>query len=236
MMDANFWQQRWREGKIGFHQERVTPLLEKHWDALNLPANSKVFVPLAGKSLDMDWLAARGHRVLGVELSEQAVQQFFAERDLQPTVTESRFGRHFASEAVELICGDAFELEAATLAECAAVYDRAALIALPPTMRKRYANELYARLPTGCLGLLVTIEYPQHEKNGPPFSVDETEVHALFDREWRIELLERRDILAEQPGFSAEGVSALQTAAYRLQRRSTNAGTARAMEPDEGRI
>ena len=217
-MESSFWHERWREGKIGFHQDRVTPLLEKHWDALDLPAGSTVFVPLAGKSLDMDWLAARGHRVLGVELSELAVRQFFAGRGLLPTVSESRMGQHYVSGSIELICGDAFMLDAATLADCAAVYDRAALIALPPAMRKRYADELYARLPTGCLGLLVTLEYPQHEKNGPPFSVDEAEVHALFYRDWRIDVLERRDILAEQSGFVAEGVSSLSTIAYRLAR------------------
>jgi thiopurine S-methyltransferase len=218
MMDAEFWKQRWRDGQIGFHQDRVTPLLEKHWDALDLPARSRVFVPLAGKSLDMDWLAARGLHVIGIELSELAVRQFFAERDLQPVVSESRMGQHYASGAIELICGDAFMLDAATLADCAAVYDRAALIALPPAMRKRYADELYARLPTSCLGLLVTLEYPQHQKNGPPFSVDEAEVHALFDRDWDVDLLERRDILAEQPGFIAEGVNVLHTAVYRLCR------------------
>jgi thiopurine S-methyltransferase len=219
MMDAEFWKQRWRDGQIGFHQDRVTPLLEKHWDALDLPAGSKVFVPLAGKSLDMDWLAARGHRVLGVELSELAVSQFFTERGLVPTTSTSPFGEHYASGAIDLVCGDAFTLDAESLADCAAVYDRAALIALPPAMRKRYADELYARLPTRCLGLLVTLEYPQHEKDGPPFSVDEVEVHALFDRDWHIDLLERRDILAEQPGFVAEGISALHTAVYRLRRR-----------------
>jgi thiopurine S-methyltransferase len=218
MMDADFWQQRWRDGQIGFHQERVTPLLEQHWDALDLPENSKVFVPLAGKSLDMTWLAARGHRVLGVELSELAVQQFFAEHNLTPIICASKFGQHYTSGPIELILGDAFALDAAILSDCAAVHDRAALIALPPAMRQRYANELYARLPIDCRGLLITLEYPQHEKKGPPFSVGENEVRALFDRDWHIELLERRDILAEQPGFVAEGVSALQTGVYRMDR------------------
>ncbi len=77
-MDEEFWQQRWREGRIGFHREQVMPLLEKHWRALALPKGSRVFVPLAGKSLDMAWLAAQGHRVLGIELSRIAVEQFFA--------------------------------------------------------------------------------------------------------------------------------------------------------------
>lgn len=218
MMDADFWKQRWRDGQIGFHQDRVTPLLEKYWATLDLPETSKVFVPLAGKSLDMIWLAARDHRVLGVELSELAVQQFFAEHNLTPTIRTSQYGQHYTSGPIELILADAFALDEAILFDCTAVYDRAALIALPPSMRQRYANELYARLPIDCRGLLITLEYPQQEKNGPPFSLEENEVRALFDRDWHIELLERRDILAEQPNFITEGVSALQTAAYRLLR------------------
>ena len=219
-MDHEFWQQRWREGRIGFHQERVMPLLEKHWPALALPRGSRVFVPLAGKSLDMLWLAAQGYRVLGVELSPLAVAQFLAENQLVAQVHESRCGTHHVAGAIELICGDAFALDAAVLADCSGVYDRAALIALPQDLRTRYVGEVYARLPAGCRGLLITLEYPPHEKQGPPFPVEEAEVHRLHASRWAVELLERRDILAAQPGFVAEGVTALSTAVYRLQARA----------------
>jgi thiopurine S-methyltransferase len=218
-MDAEFWNQRWREGRIGFHQDRVTPLLDAHWKAVAAPPGARVLVPLAGKSLDMLWLAARGHRVLGVELSELAVTQFFAENALSPTITQGGDGVHYAAGAIELICGDVFAVESGTLSSCAAVYDRAALIALPPALRARYADELYARLPSGCRGLLVTLEYPQAEKAGPPFSVTGDEVHMRYGRDWTLDLLERRDILASQPGFIGEGVSALHTCAWRMQRR-----------------
>jgi thiopurine S-methyltransferase len=218
-MDAQFWQQRWHDGQIGFHQERVTPLLQQHWDEVGVVAGGQVFVPLAGKSLDLLWLAAHGHRVLGVELSQLAVEQFFAEHGLAPTLRASEYGIHYVAGEIELICGDAFVLDAAALADCTGVYDRAALIALPPQLRERYAAELYPHLPTGCSGLLITLEYPQQEKDGPPFSVPGDEVRALFDRDWVIGELARHDILAEQPRFVAEGVTSLQTVAYRLQRR-----------------
>lgn len=218
-MESGFWHERWREGRIGFHQERVTPLLERHWDAIGVPAGGRVFVPLAGKTLDMAWLAARGHPVLGVELSRLAVEQFFQEHGLDPDVRDSRYGTHFTAGGIELVCGDAFALDAAALADCAGVFDRAALIALPPHLRQRYVRELYAALPAGCRGLLVTLEYPQHEKGGPPFSVEEPEVRVAYGTGWDVEVLERREILADQPGFAAEGVTALATVAYRLARR-----------------
>ena len=78
-MDPAFWHSRWQEGRIGFHQDRPTPLLVEHWTSLGLAQGSRVFVPLCGKSLDMAWLASQGHRVLGVELSAMAVRAFYEE-------------------------------------------------------------------------------------------------------------------------------------------------------------
>lgn len=219
-MQPEFWLERWREGRIGFHRDAVMPLLVQYWPALAAPAGTRVFVPLAGKSLDMIWLAAQGHSVLGVELSPLAVQQFFGENDLHPQVADTPHGRRHTVDGIELIQGDVFDLDDAPLSGCHAVYDRAALIALPAGLRARYADEVYGRLPAGCRGLLITLEYPQAEKDGPPFPVDEAEVHRLFADRWDIELLERRDILANEPGFRAEGVTALHTAVYRLSRRA----------------
>jgi thiopurine S-methyltransferase len=217
-MQPEFWHQKWQAQQIGFHQDKVMPLLQRHWASLALPAGSRVFVPLCGKSLDMAWLAAQGHRVLGVELSPLAVEQFFAEQGLTPQRHQTRHGMHHVAGDIELICGDAFALDAALLADCAGVYDRAALVALPEAMRQRYARDLYSALPTQCRGLLLTLEYPQAQKAGPPFSVMADEVHALFDACWQVEQLERRDILAHEPRFVAEGVTALETVVYRLTR------------------
>ncbi len=218
-MDPDFWNQRWREGRIGFHQQQVTPLLELYWDAVEVPPGGRVLVPLAGKSLDLLWLAERGHRVLGVELSKLAVEQFFAEHNLSPTLTRTSNGMLYSAGEIDLLCGDVFTVDTPLLADCTGVYDRAALIALPPALRARYVGEIYARLPKGCRGLLVTLEYPQHEKAGPPFSVEADEVHARFEAEWMLMLLERRDILTTMPDFVADEVSTLHTSAWQMQRR-----------------
>jgi len=218
-MQAEFWLERWREGRTGFHRDAPMPLLLQHWPALALPRDSRVLVPLCGKTLDMRWLAEQGHRVLGVELSPLAVAQFFAEQGLKPTRHESPLGMHHVAGNIEIIEGDVFALDDATLAGCSAVYDRAAVIALPPPLRARYAREVYARLPAGCRGLMITLEYPQYEMEGPPFSVDASEVAALFGGHWDLDLLERRDILASQPAFREGGVTALHTSVHRLRRK-----------------
>jgi thiopurine S-methyltransferase len=217
-MDEQFWLQRWQEGRTGFHSEKTSPLLVRHWPSLSLPAGSRVLVPLAGKSVDMIWLRDRGHRVLGVELSPMAVEQFFDESGLQPTVHESSAGRHFVAGDIELICGNIFDLGASELADCAGVYDRAALIALPADMRKRYAAHLSQFLPGHCQILLITLDYAQDEMDGPPFAVGEAEVDAIYEQDWAIEVLERRNTLSEEPGLAARGMTALQTTAYRLRR------------------
>lgn len=192
------------------------PLLQRHWPALRMPDGSRVLVPLAGKSLDMIWLAACGHQVLGVELSALAVAQFFAENDLVPRISRSRYGVHHHAGNIELICGDVFDLDMQMLADCRGVYDRAALIALPEDLRQRYVRHVYGQLPRDCRGLLITLEYPQHEKSGPPFSVTADAVDQLFQPQWRVERQEHQDILSREPAFIADGVTDLSTTLYRL--------------------
>jgi thiopurine S-methyltransferase len=216
-MNPDFWHKRWADNQIGFHQAAPTPMLVKHWPSLGIAADAKVFVPLCGKSLDMVWLAAQGHRVLGVELSQLAVEQFFEDHGLTPDIEKSDDAMSYRAGGIELICGDAFMLDPALLADCTAVVDRAALIALPPTLRQRYATELYARLPSRCTGLLITLEYPQHEKDGPPFAVQADEVQALFEADWAITRLEHAQIPPDHPG-RVDGVSQAATAAYMLRR------------------
>ena len=218
-MQADFWLQRWREGRTGFHRDAPMPLLVEHWPSLKLAAGSRVLVPLCGKTLDMIWLAARGHRVLGVELSPLAVRQFLDENNLRADVHDSPLGRHYRAGSIEIIQGDAFALDDTTLASCDAVYDRAAVIALPADMRRRYARDLYARLRNGCRGLMITLDYPQAEMEGPPFSVDSGEVQSLFGDSFEIERLAHRDILASQPGFTEAGVTSLHTDVFTLHRR-----------------
>ncbi len=218
-MEPAYWQARWARGETGWHRDEVMPLLARHWPSLAVPAGSQVLVPLCGKTLDMAWLAGEGHRVLGIELAAEGIEAFFAGQSLRAEVSETPEGRLHHAGPLSILEADAFSVPAERLADCRAVYDRAALIALPPELRRRYAETTYARLPAGCRGLLITLEYPQAEKQGPPFSVEEAEVRALFEPEWQVSLLDRRDILAQQPAFMAEGVGALATAVYRLDKR-----------------
>ncbi|MBR8656898.1 thiopurine S-methyltransferase [Achromobacter sp. Marseille-Q0513] len=215
-MDAEFWLERWREGRTHFHQTRVTPLLQKYWPGLDVPAGGKVLVPLCGKSLDMVWLAAQGHEVLGVELAPLAVEQFFAENELRPVIHESSYGRHYVAGNIEIICGDIYNLDAQILSHCVGAYDRAALVALPESMRASYVRHVYGQLSPSWRGLLITLDYPQEEMPGPPFAIADSEAQALFQGVAPAAIIDRRDILDKEPKFQAAGVSRLDTVVYRL--------------------
>ncbi|WP_300271561.1 thiopurine S-methyltransferase [Halomonas sp.] len=194
----NEWLARWREGRIGFHRDAPHPALRRHWPGLAVPAGTKVLVPLCGKSLDMRWLGRQGHPVLGIELSPEAVEQFLAEGG-EPVSRYRQAGFEVCRQgSVELWRGDVFHFHIEQAAEIGAFYDRAALIALPPATRQRYAFHLAQLIPPGASGLLIGLERAAgEERSGPPFHVPEEEVRELFEPNFRITLLERG---APEPG------------------------------------
>ena len=215
-MEPAFWIERWQRGETGFHQQDVNSELRRQWPALGIAAGSTVFVPLCGKSVDMLWLRAQGLRVLGVELAEQAVVEFFAEHGLR-AVRQVRHGLPcHEADGIGLYQGDFFDLPAAALTGVAAAYDRAALIALPPPMRVRYARHMAAVLPPQAPILQLTMEYAQAELAGPPFSVRADELQALYGHRYRLQALSRRDTLAQEPRFRERGLNALLEGCYLL--------------------
>lgn len=218
-MQPEFWHKKWASNQIGFHLTDVNPYLQRFWPDLNLAAQARVLVPLCGKSLDLLWLAGRGHRVLGIELSEKAVEDFFSEQQLQPQVSEQGVFKVYRAGSIELWCGDIFALSAEDVADCSALYDRAAVIALPPPLRERYAEHLQAILPAGLKGLLITLDYDQSQIAGPPFSVDDAQVQHLFGGAWQMQLLKSQDVLSDSAKFVQAGATRLEERVYRITAR-----------------
>jgi len=188
-MQAGFWHDMWFSGVVGFHQSEINEFLQAHWQALNLSGDEAVLVPLCGKSLDMIWLAKQGHDVLGVELSQQALDEFLTENSISAQPVKHDHFCGYELDSMTLLCGDFFKLSAEDCRDIKAVYDRAAIVALPAEMRQAYVNHLQGILPLGAKILMVTMEYDQSKMPGPPFSVTEQEVRALFADFSRIETL-----------------------------------------------
>lgn len=191
-MEASFWHQKWKRNDIGFHQQQINPFLLKHFHALS-PAPSRVFVPLCGKSLDIAWLLAQSCSVVGVELSALAIEALFESLNLAPEIRVERGLTRYRASNIDIFVGDFFSLVPEQLGTIDAVYDRAALVALPADTRKLYVSHLM-HITHSAPQLLVSYEYDQSRVDGPPFSVSEDEITQLYGEAYRIHVLERRDV------------------------------------------
>ena len=217
-MEHDYWHRKWQDEKIGFHRSEFNPLLMQYFPRLALNKGDEVFVPLCGKSLDMLWLKRQGYEVIGIELSKLALDAFFYDNDIGYRELQSGEFSIYRAMGYTLYCGDFFQLNAAVLQDCKAVYDRAALIAFSDEMRKQYVEHLMVITPEQCPILLVTLEYPQAEMDGPPFSVSEEEVKVLFGDTHNIEQLHGQDALAENAHLQEKGISQLNEKVYLLNR------------------
>lgn len=217
-MRPEFWHERWRVGQIGFHQSAVDRHLREHWPTLGLTEGSRVFVPLCGKTLDLEWLRERGHSVAGVDLSAVALESFCMEHGIPAKRrTVDGFDVYEAAK-LQLFCGDFFALTPELLGVFSAVYDRAALISWTPEVRAAYVAHVAALTAPGTRTLLITMEYPQEEMSGPPFSVSADEVDRLYAPSHAIQQLSKQDILANEPRLRARGLTQLHEVCYRLIR------------------
>lgn len=209
-MEADYWHQLWDRGETGWDQPNPNRFLIAHWEKLNVPPCGKVFVPLCGKSKDMSWLVDAGFDVLGVELDESAVQAFFADRDDQPTVTREGNFTVYRTNRVSILVGNLFDLVPQQLSQVVAVYDRAALIALPAPTRRQYVVHLSNALPAQVKSLVVTFEIPAKEDSEPPFSVEQEEVETLWGNGYQMSVLDRQPLELDR-------LSVLE-AVYRIER------------------
>ncbi len=221
-MEIAFWLERWSRGETGFHQQHVNPYLGYYYGEMGPPAEKRsefrVFVPLCGKSKDLWWLQQSGYDSVGVECSELAVEQFFAEQQLNYSKMSMNSHVSYKTDKLEILLGDFFTLQADDIGSITDIFDRASLIALPVDMRRAYANKITEIQNPGTRTLLITLTYAENEMDGPPFSVTEEEVSELYSDNFRIEKLAVKNILEDEPGFKQRGLTALTETAYKLTR------------------
>jgi len=188
-MEASFWHNKWEINQIGFHQDETNPLLIKHLDQLGLKKGDRIFIPLCGKTVDIAWLLSEGYQVAGAELSELAIKQLFEALGVTPEISEAGSLIHYHAENIDIYVGDIFDLSAEQLGQVDAIFDRAALVALPPEMRKRYASHL-VDITENASQLLICFEYDQSVMKGPPFSIVPVEVEAHYANNYTLRLLD----------------------------------------------
>jgi thiopurine S-methyltransferase len=193
-MDATFWHQRWATNNIGFHASEVNPLLVTYFKELSIAKGGRVFVPLCGKTLDIAWLLSNGYQVAGAELSELAIQQLFSELGIEPQITELSELKHYRATGIDIFVGDVFNLRGDVLGAIDAIFDRAALVALPEQVRIRYTKHI-TDITGNAPQLLITYEYDQNLMDGPPFSVSNAEVNQHYQASYELSLLTSIDVM-----------------------------------------
>ena len=192
-MDADFWKARWEKGEIAFHEREANPFLVKYFKELSLAKGSRVFVPLCGKTLDIAWLLSHGYRVAGAELSEIAVKELFAGLGVEPKISEVGRVSRYRAQSIDIYLGDLFHVTRDMLGPVDAIYDRAALVALPKEMRDRYTEHL-VEISDNAPQLVIAYEYDQRVIGGPPFSVSHDEVRRHYTDSYDLTLLGSADV------------------------------------------
>lgn len=198
-MQPDFWHKKWQESDIGFHNTDANPLLVKHFSALGVATGSRIFLPLCGKTLDIHWLLAQGFQVVGAELSPIAIEQLFDELGVTPEVTQRENLQHYRAPNIDILVGDIFNVTANLLGQVDAIYDRAALVALPFDMRAHYTSHLKA-ITHNAKQLMICFVYDQSQLAGPPFSISDDEVKAHYSSDYNPTLLESIEVTGKLKG------------------------------------
>ncbi|KAM6444804.1 thiopurine S-methyltransferase isoform 2-T2 [Rhynochetos jubatus] len=149
------------------------------------------------------WLADMGHRVVGVEVSEQALKEFFAEHSV-PYRVEPVPGISGAKKLqstcgnISLYCCSIYDLSSSIVGKFDGVWDRGALVAVNPCDRQRYVSLMITLMEKNSSYLLVAVSYDPNKHKGPPFYVPESEIKSLFGNHFEMKCLQKVDDFTEK--------------------------------------
>ncbi|KAK6323620.1 hypothetical protein J4Q44_G00059590 [Coregonus suidteri] len=197
------WEQGWKEGEIGFHQYCVHKMLESYIDKV-LCGRKRIrfFFPLCGKAVDMKWLADMGHSVVGVDIAEMGIRQFFEDQKLiyseevVPAIPGAKVYKS-SDGNISLYQCDLYKFSSAIEGQFGGIWDRGSLVAINPRDREKYAALIMSLMDKDCQYLLDTFLYNPELFKGPPFNVPDVEVNRLFGRSCDIEFIQSSDALPD---------------------------------------
>ncbi|XP_066531842.1 probable thiopurine S-methyltransferase [Hoplias malabaricus] len=220
VMALTEWEERWNQGRTGFHQSHVHRMLKNNIDKILCGRQQiRFFFPLCGKAVDMKWLADMGHIVVGVEYSEKGIKLFFEEQGLQyqeepvPTIPGAKVFKSSDGKISIYQC-DLYKFSSAIEGQFDGIWDRGSLVAINPCDRPKYATLIKSLMKKDCRYLLDTLEYNPELHQGPPFFVPEEAVKSLYGEACDIELLQAEDGFEER--HKAWGIDSLLEKVYLL--------------------
>ena len=154
--------------------------------------------------------------MVGVELSSFACEAFFKENDLPFKLAYEKGFNIYQGEKITLFAGDIFELDRTMTGKLDAIFDRAALYALPSELRQRYVKAMINLLEPKAKMLLISFCYNQSEMNGPPFSVSEEEINCLYGHAFTIKQLYNEPVPEISEHHKAKGLTRADEQVYYL--------------------
>ncbi len=219
MNDLNYWLSCWQQDQhLFFHLRSVHPLLKKYFSTLpKLSHQSVILVPLSGKSLDLIWLSKK-HKVIAVEISEKAIIQFFNEQKLSFTKTKRGNAKHYLANNLEIYQADLFTLPKIVFDSVTHIYDRASLLALDESDKKRYLKFLKEACLNLRAWLLISLNFKGKDYQGPPFPLSGKKLKELCEDNFKIERLHHKKSLLEPDNhLYQKGVVELYNDVYLLE-------------------
>ncbi len=195
-MEASFWHNSWELGGFhtSFHRKDIHPYVLQYMSPDKIEGKN-ILVPLCGKTIDLLYLAQYANKVIGVELVEEAIHQFFYENNLQVTRPDDTT---YISGNITIYCRDFMALTPEETGPVDWILDRASLVALPGDMRMAYIQTIERLSSVGTQQLVITLEYfPLLES--APFSITPDELMKYYGRRHIIRHV-------ESPGLSNHGM------------------------------
>ncbi|XP_077447281.1 putative thiopurine S-methyltransferase [Stigmatopora argus] len=215
------WERRWHENRIGFHKPQVHKMLEGNIEkVLAGRTGVRFFFPLCGKAVDMKWLADMGHSVVGAEISEKAIQQFFSENgliyseELVPSIPGAKLFKN-SEKNISLYNCDLYSLSSSIIGQFGAIWDRGSLVAINPRDREKYASLIVSLMANDCKYLLSTLVYNPELYEGPPFAVPDEQIYSLFGEKCNVEQLLSENVIEDR--HRAWGLDSLIEQLYLIQ-------------------
>jgi thiopurine S-methyltransferase len=185
--DVETWDWLWKNGGTPWVTESVHPLLSEYIDQLTLGrANCRTFVPLCGNTIDLKWLVEQGHRVVGLEVSETAILQFFERCGWEQEVKQLEGienGKLYTAcdGRLQIYQCDMFAVSKDILGSFNCVWDRGSLGAISPDTRKGYVEIISSIVADDGRILLEVIEHEGTGNfHGPPYSLKEQDIANLL--------------------------------------------------------
>jgi len=219
-----WWHQINEKGDCFWHMTTPHEYLVKYFDQCrNGKDNPRVLIPLIGKTVDAKWLYDQKCQVTGVDVSELAIKQLFAQDNIAYTRDQSEFPE-FAifqndDQRIRVFSGDFYRFRQEVAGgQFDLIWDRAAFTAINMSDREKYTDVLEKVLsPTGCI-LLVGLDYDHAKYGGPPHFVTDEHMETLFGKKFHVRRLENREVL-KQWHHKNWGIDWLEESLYLLKKK-----------------